>query len=162
MMRGALAIVIAALSVSPALAGDRPIFSLSDQVIVTNSTITIVNDSGGNIHDYVEFIESDIFAIRITGTCRSSCTMFLTAPRVCVETDALFGFHGPRSANHADDPVYMRGLVDKIADNQPEAIGQRFRADWSTSRDLSWLTGAEVVALAPEVPLCADGEQDDE
>jgi len=160
MMRQLLTAAALSAASSMAAAGDQPIFSLIDRVIVTPETVTIIDDSGGNIHDYVSFIEANKFAIRVEGTCKSSCTMFLTAKRICVSPDAIFGFHGPSSDEHGEDAAYMQGLVDKIAAHQPEPIGARFKADWSKSRDMSWVTGAEIMALAPEVPACA--EHDDE
>ena len=153
-MRLTPALLLLSLLAGPVLAEDaEPIFETGDWIIETPDTLTIRSDGGGNIHDYADRIAAlGDKAVRIVGVCKSSCTMFLGHPRTCVSPDASFGFHGPRS----DDQSIrnLLGLVDKIAAHQPADIAEAFRTDWGLSRDFTWLTGAEVLALAPTLAVC--------
>lgn len=148
------ALLALTLLAGPVLAeDDEPIFENGDWVVETATTLTIRSDGGGNIHDYADRVAAlGHKEVRILGVCKSSCTMFLGHPRTCVAPEASFGFHGPRS----DDQSIrnLLGLVDKIATHQPAAIAEAFRTDWGLSRDFTWLTGAEVLAMSPTLSAC--------
>lgn len=146
----ALALLLAA---TPALAEDDPVFDEKDWVIETPATLTIRSDGGGSIQGYADLIETlDQTEVRITGVCKSSCTMFLILPLACVAEEASFGFHGPSSD---DESIrHLLRLVDKIAEHHPAPIAERFRADWGLSQDFTWLTGAEVLTMAPTLRKC--------
>jgi hypothetical protein len=148
-------VLVPVLMAAPVMADDEPIFDEGDWVIEAHGALTIRSDGGGNIHDYADFIAtlSDT-EVRITGVCKSSCTMFLSLPHACVAPGASLGFHGPSSKD-----VSIRnllGLVDKIADHHPAEIAAQFRSDWGLSRDFTWLTGAEVLAMVPGLATCKE------
>jgi hypothetical protein len=151
------ALLTAALLACPALAEEEPgedeIFENGDWVIETPSTLIIRADGGGNIHDYADRIAAlGDKTVRIEGVCKSSCTMFLSHPHTCVAPAASFGFHGPRSNDQSIRNLLE--LVDKIAAHQPPAIADEFRQTWGLSRDFTWLTGAQVLAMAPDLSAC--------
>lgn len=153
----ALALMAAPALPTPVLADDEPVFKDGDWVIDAPDSLTIRSDGGGNIHDYANLIvELGSREVRLVGVCKSSCTMFLGAPNACVAETASFGFHGPSSK---DESIrHLLSLVDKIAAHHPEPIAAQFRADWGLSRDFTWLTGAEVLAMAPTLRRCDDAE----
>ncbi|MCU0826609.1 MAG: hypothetical protein MUE52_04220 [Tabrizicola sp.] len=151
--RMTLAALVVAAATCPVAADDDPVFKNSDWVIETATSLTIMSDGGGNIDDYADLI-ADLgrTEVRILGSCKSSCTMFLGMPNVCVSPDAVFGFHGPRSGDQSIR--YLLSLVDKIASHHPEPIAEKFRSDWGLTRDFTWLTGAEVLAMVPGLKTC--------
>jgi hypothetical protein len=156
-MRVTPALLALALLAGPVFAEEEPgeddIFENGDWVIETPSTLIIRADGGGNIHDYADRIAAlGDKAVRIEGVCKSSCTMFLGHPHTCVSPGASFGFHGPRSNDQSIRNLLE--LVDKIAAHQPAAIGEEFRLNWGMSRDFTWLTGAQVLAMAPDLSAC--------
>lgn len=144
----------ALLTSCPALASDG-IFSPSDWVVETPQTLTIYVDLGGSIDSYGDRID-DIphKAVRIVGTCESSCTMFLGLPNVCIADSAILGFHGPSSDTRFDDPVYMRGLAYKIAARYPQDLKQPFLDRWSRTQRMTWFTGPQVRAMVPQIARC--------
>jgi hypothetical protein len=156
-MRLSPALLAFMLMAGPVLADEEEsIFKNGDWVIETPFMLTIRADGGGYIDDYADRIAAlDGKAVRITGVCKSACTMFLGYPDTCVSPSASFGFHGPSS----DDLSirHLLGLVDEIAAHHPPAIAEEFRTNWALSRDFTWLTGAEVLAMAPDLHAC-DGE----
>ena len=156
-MRLTPALLALMLLSGPVLAEDEEaIFENGDWVIETPSTLIIRSDGGGNVHDYADRIAAlGDRDVRILGVCKSSCTMFLGYARTCVSPEASFGFHGPRS----DDQSIrnLLGLVDKIAAHHPAAIAESFRTGWGLDRDFTWLTGAQVLAMAPTLTACDEG-----
>lgn len=153
-MRLTCALLALMLSAVPVQAEEEEsIFENGDWIIEAPSTLIIRSDGGGNIHDYADRIAAlGDRQVRIVGVCKSSCTMFLGYSGTCVSPEASFAFHGPRS----DDQSVrnLMGLVDKIAAHHPAAIAEAFRTDWGLSRDFTWLTGAEVLAMAPSLAAC--------
>jgi hypothetical protein len=153
-MRLTPALLALALLAGPAFADEvDDIFESGDWVIETPWTLTIRSDGGGNIQDYADQVAA--FAhkeVRIVGVCNSACTMFLGHPRACVSPEASFGFHGPWS----DDQSIrnLLGLIDMIAAYLPAEIAEAYRSDWALSRDFTWLTGAQVLAMAPDLSAC--------
>lgn len=136
---------------------------------MTPESVTIVSDSGGDIDSYIAFAESDKFQLRITGMCQSSCTMFLSAKRVCVTPDAMFGFHGPILWGMGSGPLSaqkleaktreLERLVDDMTRHLPVPLNQMFFSDWSQSLEMTWLTGTQVMSLVPSILACGgDGE----
>lgn len=131
------------------------IFSRSDWVEDTDTGLTIHVDLGGAIDSYIARIDSNRdLAVRILGTCESSCTMFLGLKNVCIADTANMGFHGPSSDDHADDPVYMRDLALKISAQYPTELKHLFEDKWSRSQRLTWFSGAEVRAMVPSIAKC--------
>ncbi len=129
------------------------VFRNGDWVVETATTLTIRADNGGNIHDYADLAATlRNKDVRIVGVCKSSCTMFLGLPNACVSPDASIGFHGPSSDNQSIR--HLVGLVDKIAAHHPPVIAERFRTDWGLTRDFTWLSGAEVLAMDPALRPC--------
>ena len=146
-------LVLAALVLIATQAQADQVFKDGDWVIDTPAVLTIRSDGGGNIHDYADLVETmGSKQVRIEGVCKSSCTMFLGMENVCVSPTAFFGFHGPSSN---DESIrHLMNLVEKIAEHHPAAIGKLFREDWGLDQDFTWLTGAEVLALAPALHAC--------
>ncbi|NJS39821.1 MAG: hypothetical protein HC783_13300 [Rhodobacteraceae bacterium] len=155
-MTFALLALVVATGCAHAEDEDDAVFRNGDWVVETASTLTIRADNGGNIHDYADLIATlSSTEVRIVGVCKSSCTMFLGLPKVCVSPEASFGFHGPSSKNQSIS--HLVGLVDKIAALQSPVIGERFRSDWGLTRDFTWLSGTEVLAMDPSLRPCDAG-----
>ena len=59
-------------------------------------------DAGGRISDYTERANAATSVVHIAGQCLSACTIKLgSAKGVCIEPDAVLGFH---SASHTNMP----------------------------------------------------------
>jgi hypothetical protein len=60
------------------------------------TTSVIYNDGGGSVYEYVKKYD-DLYAnnvrVRVEGACYSSCTMALGYPNVCLDPNAVLGFH---------------------------------------------------------------------
>ena len=146
-----------ALAAIPASAEGRPVFKDGDWVIETPTSLTIRSDGGGNIAAYAALIDDlGVIEVRIVGVCKSACTMFLGAKNVCVSPDASLAFHGPDGKD--ESIAYLLQLVDQIADHYPPTLARTFREDWGLYQDLTWLTGAELLAMEPGLRSCAGAE----
>lgn len=145
--------VVLALSASPTAAEEPVVFKEGDWAIETPTRLTIRHDGGGNIAAYADLIDMlGTKEVRIVGVCKSACTMFLGAQNVCVDPHASLGFHGPDGKD--ESIAYLLQLVDKIASHYPPELAREFREDWGLYQDLTWRTGADILAMAPSLRSC--------
>ena len=80
----------------------RSIFSAIVASIVISTSVSaleVKHDGGGLVetryHEIAQLHKTGE-PVRISGECMSTCTMFLVlGPQTCVDTKAVFGFHGP-------------------------------------------------------------------
>jgi hypothetical protein len=80
--------------------------------------IQISSDQGGSITDYMHqavLYKNSKTRLRITGTCDSACTLYLTLPRnqLCVSPTAQFRFHAPIADNARAVSTAQRFLMAK-------------------------------------------------
>ncbi len=105
-------------------------------------------DPGGEIDDY--YLEATLAQdVEILGLCASACTMFLSAPRVCIDPDAELRFH---SAYDDDGKLNAEGSRMMLS-TYPRAIRawvERHHA--LDSKKLTFMTGHDAIALG--VPSC--------
>ena len=94
--------------------------------------------------------------IEIRGNvCLSSCTMLLGLSKTCVNTDTVFGFHGPsRNGTPLPEPLFNQ-VSSIISQYYPAAIRKWYMDVARHSlADIHTLTGAELISLGAAKP-CA-------
>ncbi len=117
--------------------------------------IVIHDNRGGNVLRMMarraELERSDR-EVRITGVCRSACTMLVTLPNACLHQDASVGFHAPRLPGTTIIPP----MVDQMmAAHYRNGIRARWFAEWRHSLDIHSISAREYVRLDPQTRLCA-------
>ena len=70
--------------------------------------LTIYNDQGGKLNDYVTkvmFLKKTNQFVKFTGECNSACTLYLYLPadRLCITKNASFGFHAAYGRSKEDN-----------------------------------------------------------
>lgn len=119
--------------------------------------ITVSNDGGGNVNDYIARRAKLARAerVEIRGACLSACVIFTTLPNACVAPRARIGFHGTRPKSGIYEIDYW--LDSRVADFLRGEVKRRFMADWrhiSGERNFHWMTGKELKAMDPKITLC--------
>lgn len=103
---------------------------LAGRAVAFDAGLIVVEDRGGLVLRYMKQIDAlneRKVQISIIGDCRSACTLYLGADRVCVSRDAVLRFHGPRSFNGDPLPDAQFDLMSSImADYYPEPIEEWF------------------------------------
>jgi hypothetical protein len=127
----------------------------SGTIVHGENTITISNNTGGNVQAFVatrlQLANSDKTII-ISGKCDSACTMFYSLPNACLTSTAVLGFHGAKGA----------GPLNIIANAQMASfyragIKSEFITDWhSYSIPLKHITRQEAKALDSDIKFCED------
>lgn len=89
----------------------------------SQSKLVVRNDRGGLLTDRVEEIaqiNQQGIPVEIRGSiCLSSCTMYLGVENVCVESDVIFGFHGPSSYGRPLTPLRFEKWSQIMASYYP-------------------------------------------
>lgn len=120
-------------------------------------TVTIRNDGGGNITEYIARRSALARAekVEIRGACLSACVIFTTLSNACVAPRARIGFHGtrPKSGIYEID-LWLDGRVAQFLRGE---VKRRYLAEWrhiSGQRSFHFLTGRELKAMDPKITLC--------
>lgn len=118
--------------------------------------IVIHDNRGGNVLRMMARraeLERSGRPVRITGVCRSACTMLVTLPNACLHPEASVGFHAPRVAGTTIIPP----MVDQMmAAHYRNGIRERWFAQWRHSLEIHSISAHEYVRLDPQTRLCAD------
>ena len=115
----------------------------STNLAQAQNTITIRNDGGGLVRDYV--IKANLAQlrgdkVRISGWCASACTAYLGNTNTCVTPSATFGFHGPSGGTAAEN----RRAAETLARNLPAVL-----RTWYL-REAAQLQGQSYIELSAE------------
>lgn len=117
----------------------------------------VSNDRGGVVsarqHE-IQTIAAHGQKVEIRGAvCLSSCTMFLGAPKVCVDPKTSFGFHGPTDHGRPLSPSQFEYWSQVIASYYPRKLAQWYLKTGRYSlRKYHRLTGAQLAAYG--IPRC--------
>ncbi len=110
--------------------------------------ITITNDDGGVVRDYVlranlAKLRSD--QIRMNGWCASACTAFLGNPTTCVTPRATFGFHGPTGGTQAQN----RAAAETLARHFPKVLRDWYLTQAAQLQGQAYIvvTGEQLVQI---------------
>lgn len=135
--------------------------AVADPVPVASSAaagapIVIHDNRGGNVLRMMARraeLERSGREVRITGVCRSACTMLVTLPNACLHPEASVGFHAPRLPGTTIIPP----MVDQMmAAHYRNGIRERWFAEWRHSLDIHSISAREYVQLDPQTRLCAE------
>lgn len=135
--------------------------AVADPVPVASSAaagapIVIHDNRGGNVLRMMARraeLERSGREVRITGVCRSACTMLVTLPNACLHPEASVGFHAPRLPGTTIIPP----MVDQMmAAHYRNGIRERWFAEWRYSLDIHSISAREYVRLDPQTRLCAE------
>lgn len=117
------------------------------------TALTVSNDMGGPIYarlDTIAALRAADTPVRITGTCASSCTLYLGLPKTCVSPSATVGFHGPSGSKglRAVPLAEYNALVETMASHYPTPLATWFKQDAAYKMDdVSWLTGQQLISM---------------
>ncbi len=95
---------------------------------IREGSITIKKDTGGCIVAYTRTMDRlpQAAIVRLTGDCRSACTLFIGHPGACTVPTARFLFHGPSWNGRAMDRTDFERSSNEMASYYPEPIRSWF------------------------------------
>lgn len=112
--------------------------------------ITIENDGGGNVGDFIKFygyLQKSGIKVHIKGVCASSCTLVLAmGDQACLESDAALGFHAvfDIKTSKIDLPTSEKMAKAFYPQNIQEWFIKKLKGQ-KTVKDIFWLSAKELI-----------------
>lgn len=111
----------------------------------------IYSDYGGSVaerSDFIRKLERSRSRVEIRGKyCLSSCTMMLGLKGVCVQSNTIFGFHGPSRQGARLPKVQFERASQFIASYYPPRLRRWYLSEARFTLDnLHVRTGADLIA----------------